>query len=66
MAGAFRRSELVSLAVRDLVRMPDGLQVTIRRSKTDQEGRGQVIAILRGYGATVVDLRKIALQAMKT
>ena len=48
MAGAFRRSELVSLEVRDLVRMPDGLQVTIRRSKTDQEGRGQVIAILRG------------------
>lgn len=48
MAGAFRRSELVGLEVRDLVRMPEGLQVTIRRSKTDQEGRGQVIAILRG------------------
>jgi site-specific recombinase XerD len=48
MAGAFRRSELVALEVRDLVRMPEGLQVTIRHSKTDQEGRGQIIAILRG------------------
>ena len=48
MAGAFRRSELVALEVRDLIRMPEGLQVTIRQSKTDQEGRGHVIAILRG------------------
>jgi hypothetical protein len=30
-------------------RMPDGLRVTIRRSKTDQEGQGHEIAIPRGY-----------------
>ena len=48
MAGAFRRSELVALQVSDLERVPEGLRVTIRRSKTDQEGAGHVIAILRG------------------
>lgn len=48
MAGAFRRSELVALQVSDLQRVPEGLRVTIRKSKTDQEGIGEVIAILRG------------------
>ena len=48
MAGAFRRSELVALKVTDMERVPEGLRVTIRRSKTNQEGAGAVIAILRG------------------
>ena len=48
MAGAFRRSELVALRVEDIERVPDGMLVTIRKSKTDQESAGQVIAILRG------------------
>lgn len=39
-AGAFRRSELVSLTVADVVRSSEGLIVTLRRSKGDQEGRG--------------------------
>jgi hypothetical protein len=47
-AGAFRRSELVALQVEDLAECADGLRVTIRRSKTDQEGAGQSVAILRG------------------
>ena len=47
-AGAFRRSELVALEVSDLEATADGLRVTIRRSKTDQEGAGQEIAIPRG------------------
>jgi integrase len=47
-AGAFRRSELVALQVEDLTEVPDGLRVLIRHSKTDQEGQGQEIAILRG------------------
>ena len=47
-AGAFRRSELVAPRVEDLAPTPDGLRVTIRRSKTDQEGLGQTVAILRG------------------
>jgi integrase len=46
--GAFRRSELVALDVADLEETEDGLRVTIRRSKTDQEGQGVTIAIVRG------------------
>ncbi len=51
-AGAFRRSELVALDVADLAkRGPHGadrenvLRVTVRQSKTDQEGEGQVKTI---------------------
>ena len=45
-AGAFRRSALVSLDVADLLFSPaDGVAVTLRRDKTDQEGRGRVVAI---------------------
>ena len=47
-AGAFRRSELVALDVDDVQETTEGLRVTIRHSKTDQEHRGQVIAIPRG------------------
>jgi integrase len=47
-AGAFRRSELCALEVADLVEAPDGYRVLIRRSKTDQEGQGQEIAIPAG------------------
>jgi site-specific recombinase XerC len=39
-AGAFRRSELVALNVGDLEFCDSGLRVTIRKSKTDQEGLG--------------------------
>jgi len=48
MAAALRRSELVALTVADLDRQPDGLRVRVSRSKTDQEGRGVVIAVLDG------------------
>jgi integrase len=47
-AGAFRRSELVALNVEDIEETKDGLKVTIRRGKTDQEGQGATIAIPRG------------------
>jgi site-specific recombinase XerD len=46
--GAFRRSELVALEVSDLLATADGFRVTIRKSKTDQEGEGQEIAVPRG------------------
>ena len=49
-AGAFRRSELVGLDVADLDFGRDGLTVTLRRSKTDQEGAGQKVGI--PYGST--------------
>lgn len=48
MASALRRSELVALAVADLERVPDGLRVRVVRSKTDQEGRGVLIAVPAG------------------
>ena len=48
-AGAFRRSELCALEVGDLTEVPDGLRILIRRSKGDQEGQGQEVAIPRGY-----------------
>jgi len=47
-AGAFRRSELVALNVEDIEVISDGLVITIRRSKTDQEGAGRKIGIPYG------------------
>jgi len=40
-AGALRRSELVALNNEDLEETPEGLLITIRRGKTDQEGLGR-------------------------
>lgn len=47
-AGAFRRSELVALEFEDLAFKPEGLLVTLRRSKTDQEGQGRTVAVTPG------------------
>jgi integrase len=47
-ASAMRRSELVALTLLDVAEKPDGLLVTIRRSKTDPEGHGQYVAVARG------------------
>lgn len=51
-AAALRRSELVSLDVSDLEFCAEGVLVSLRRSKTDQEGKGRTIAIpyVRGRG----------------
>jgi site-specific recombinase XerD len=46
-AGALRRSELVALDVADLKLTDEGFIVTVTKSKTDQEGEGQKIAIPR-------------------
>jgi integrase len=53
-AGAFRRSELVALNVEDLEETNLGFKATIRHSKTDQEGAGQTIAIVKGSVACPV------------
>jgi hypothetical protein len=52
-AGAFRRSELVALD-EDVEEVELGLRVLIRRSKTDQEGTGSVVAVMRGTAACPV------------
>lgn len=46
--GALRRSELVALQVEDLEIGDEGVRVTVRRSKTDGEGAGQVVPVLDG------------------
>jgi site-specific recombinase XerD len=60
-AGAFRRSELVGLQVEDVEPSPMGLVVTIRRSKTDQQGAGQLVGIPYGQNPNTCPVR--ALQA---
>lgn len=47
-AGALRRAELVGIDVEHLERHPEGLILTIARSKGDQAGKGQTVAILGG------------------
>lgn len=44
-AGAFRRSELVALDVEDVQWADEGMILHLRRSKTDQVGRGRAVAI---------------------
>ena len=40
--GGFRRTELISIDHEDLEFVPEGLKITIRRSKTDQFGEGMI------------------------
>jgi site-specific recombinase XerD len=47
-AGAYRRSELVSLDIEDITFTRDGLRVLLRKSKTDQEGQGITKGIAYG------------------
>lgn len=58
-AGAFRRSELVGLDVGDLRSTPQGLIVTLRRSKTDQEGEGAEKGIPKGRDRELCPVRAV-------
>jgi integrase len=44
-AGGFRRSELVGLTFGDIESVRQGIVITLRRSKTDQDGNGRKIGI---------------------
>lgn len=57
-AGAFRRSELVSVTIENLTFSDKGVDVFLPRSKTDQEGGGQSVAILNGRVLRPVDRLK--------
>jgi integrase len=59
--GALRRSELVGLNVEDIEFVPEGAILTIRKSKTDQEGRGREVPISYAKRADLCPVR--ALQA---
>lgn len=58
-AGAFRRSELVSLDVADVSLTRDGAIITLRRSKTDQEGQGYKLGIPYGSRPETCPVRAI-------
>ncbi len=49
-AGGFRRSELVALDYDDVEMVRQGIILTIRRSKIDQEGQGRKVGIPYGRG----------------
>lgn len=55
-----RRSELAALEVSDVVETPDGLEVLIRKSKTDQDAVGETVAIPRGVHADTDPVRVLA------
>lgn len=50
-SGAFRRSELVALRYEDIICFESGIELTIRRSKTDQEGAGRTVFIPHARGS---------------
>jgi site-specific recombinase XerD len=58
LAAALRRSELVALDWRDVELVDKGLKLTLRHSKTDQEGEGQVIAVPAGKALRPVERLK--------
>jgi integrase len=58
-AGAFRRSELVGLDVADLEFARAGLIVTLRKSKTDQEGRSRRLGIPFGSSEQTCPVRSL-------
>lgn len=63
-AGALRRSEICALAIEDIEFLDEEGRrwLTIRRSKTDQQGRGQRIAVRDGDGIQPVRRLKRYLQ----
>jgi len=58
-SGAFRRSELVSIQIEDCAFVKDGLEVLLRRSKTDQAGQGHLLAIPYGSKLSTCPVRSI-------
>jgi integrase len=58
-AAAMRRSELVALDVADLDERDEGIAVTIRSSKTDQESRGRRVALPFGRDPETCPVRAL-------
>lgn len=54
-AGAFRRSELVAVTVEELTFSDKGVDVFLPKSKTDQEAKGQSVAVLNGKALKPAD-----------
>ena len=62
LASALRRSELVALQLADVALVKEGARITIRSSKTDQDGEGTVIAIPNGQTILPIARLKAWLQ----
>jgi integrase len=58
-AAALRRSELVGLDVDDVVEQHEGLVVTVRRSKTDQEAVGRRVGVPYGSNPATCPVRAV-------
>lgn len=58
-AGALRRSELVALNVDDVSFVDNGLEILIRRSKTDQEAKGEKKGIPFGSDPATCPVRAL-------
>lgn len=52
LVSALRRSNLAALTIHDLRLDPEGFVVRVRRSKTDQEGRGDFVVIPATFTST--------------
>ncbi len=68
-AGALRRSEICDMNVQDVeflnteVNIEDRMVITIRQSKTDQQGKGQRVPILDGGGIRPIHRLRLWLES---
>ncbi len=58
-AGGFRRSELTGIHIRDLKFSSDGVVVSVRKSKTDQEGTGRDVGLPFGPSQDTCPVRSL-------
>jgi integrase len=58
-ASALRRSNIVALDLEDVTFAPEGLALRIRQEKTDQEGEGRVVGVVRGQCADTCPVRAV-------
>lgn len=58
-AGGFRRSELAGIHICDLKFSADGVVVTVRKSKTDQEGAGREVGLPFGASHDTCPVRAL-------
>ena len=58
-AAALRRSELAAVRTEHLSFTPDGLRLLIPKSKSDQEGAGQVVGVAYGSRAETCPVRAV-------
>ena len=58
-AGGFRRSELAGIHIYDLKFSTDGVVVSVRKSKTDQEGAGREVGLPFGSSTNTCPVRAL-------